>query len=61
MIIRIDRCTSLSRSVSALVKESRKYQTGRQQLENNECEATELHRQERAAHDCEKMSREMEI
>jgi hypothetical protein len=61
MIVGVDRSTSLSRCVSALVKESREDQTVRQQLENNEGEATELHRQGRAAHDCEKMSREREI
>jgi hypothetical protein len=60
-IVGVDRCTSLSRCVSALVKEFREYQMVRQQLENDECETTELHREGRTAHDCEKMSRKREI
>jgi hypothetical protein len=59
-VVGADRCTSLSRYVSALVKEYREYQTVRQQIENNQHETTQLLRQGRVAHDGEKMSREWE-
>jgi hypothetical protein len=60
-IVGADQNTSISRCVSAFVKEYHQYQNIRQQIENDQREAAELVRQSRAAQDGEKTSHEWEI